>query len=214
MSQTELKYREGIMNPMRLALPVLLWLSPAAASADDWPSFRGEFARGVADDQRLPESWDPGNGRNVRWSREIPGTGHGSPVPQMRENFRRAVVLLGVEIAVREIDLEDLREGDPLLRYAAPTVLVDGRDLMGLPPRSRAALSCRLYPGGLPDAETLASRLGPLVSGRRDCGAQGPGRVARGAQYGDRPNPLRRHLQGDQRQVLRLRRLWRLTDSP
>ncbi len=83
--------------------------------------------------------------------------------PQLRENLRRAIVLLGVEIAVRETDLEALREGDPLLRYAAPTVLVDGRDLMGSPPRSSAALSCRLYPGGLPDAETLASRLGPLI---------------------------------------------------
>jgi hypothetical protein len=86
--------------------------------------------------------------------------------PRMRENLRRAIGLLGVEIAVREIDLEDLPVGDPLLRYPAPTVLVDGRDLMGLPPRSSTALSCRLYPGGLPDAETLASRLTRLTQGK------------------------------------------------
>ena len=86
--------------------------------------------------------------------------------PQMRENLRQAIVLLGVEITVRETDLEDLGQGDPLLRYAAPTVLVDGRDLMGLPPRSSTALSCRLYPGGLPDAETLASQLTPLIQGK------------------------------------------------
>lgn len=83
--------------------------------------------------------------------------------PQMRENLRQAIVLLGVEITVRETDLEDLGQGDPLLRYAAPTVLVDGRDLMGLPPRSSTALSCRLYPGGLPDAETLAARITRLM---------------------------------------------------
>ncbi len=86
--------------------------------------------------------------------------------PQMRENLRRAIVLLGVEITVRETDLEQLGQGDPLLRYAAPTVLVDGRDLMGSPPRSSAALSCRLYPGGLPDAETLASRITRLIQGK------------------------------------------------
>ncbi len=45
------------MNPMRLALSLLLASCAGAASADDWPSFRGEFGRGVADDQRLPESW-------------------------------------------------------------------------------------------------------------------------------------------------------------
>ena len=67
------------MNPIRLAAVILLSLSPAT-SADDWPSFRGEFARGVADGQGLPETWGPGDGRNVRWSREIPGAGHGSPV--------------------------------------------------------------------------------------------------------------------------------------
>ncbi len=68
------------MKPFRLAAAILLSLSPSATSADDWPSFRGEFARGVADGQGLPETWGPGDGRNVRWSREIPGAGHGSPV--------------------------------------------------------------------------------------------------------------------------------------
>ena len=61
---------------MRLVLIALLYALPAA----DWPSFRGPFARGVADNEQLPDNWGPESGDNVRWSREIPGTGHGSPV--------------------------------------------------------------------------------------------------------------------------------------
>ncbi|MEE2778470.1 MAG: PQQ-binding-like beta-propeller repeat protein [Acidobacteriota bacterium] len=62
-----------------LALTVL-GLSPQTLDAADWPSFRGPFARGVADHEELPESWNPETGANVLWSREIPGTGHSSPI--------------------------------------------------------------------------------------------------------------------------------------
>ncbi len=79
--------------------------------------------------------------------------------PTMRENLREALVLLGREPVFEEIDLEALPQGDPLLRFASPTVLVRGRDLMGQPPAPKAMLSCRIYPGGVPDAGQLAERL-------------------------------------------------------
>jgi outer membrane protein assembly factor BamB len=44
-----------------------------------WPSFRGNHAAGVADDQSLPERWDGVKGVNVRWKTAIPGLGHSSP---------------------------------------------------------------------------------------------------------------------------------------
>jgi outer membrane protein assembly factor BamB len=52
----------------------------AAVVAQNWPSFRGEFARGVADGQDLPLVWDVESGRNVRWKTAIPGMGHSSPI--------------------------------------------------------------------------------------------------------------------------------------
>jgi outer membrane protein assembly factor BamB len=50
------------------------------ANAQNWPSFRGEFARGVTDGQDLPLVWDVESGRNVRWKTAIPGMGHSSPI--------------------------------------------------------------------------------------------------------------------------------------
>ena len=50
------------------------------ARAQEWPSFRGAFARGVADGQNLPADWDVKASRNVRWKTAVAGVGHSSPV--------------------------------------------------------------------------------------------------------------------------------------
>lgn len=46
----------------------------------NWPSFRGPAASGVADGQHPPLTWDGRTGRNVRWKTPIPGLGHSCPV--------------------------------------------------------------------------------------------------------------------------------------
>lgn len=79
--------------------------------------------------------------------------------PRMRENLRAAIASLGWDVAVTPVDLQALGRGDELLRYGAPTVLVNGSDLMGAAPGPNAELSCRVYPGGGPDAQALAARL-------------------------------------------------------
>ncbi len=45
-----------------------------------WPSFRGRFASGVADQQNLPTEWDAQKGQNIRWKTRIPGLAHSSPI--------------------------------------------------------------------------------------------------------------------------------------
>lgn len=65
---------------MRLLLTAALLLLAPAATADHWPSFRGESAAGVVDGDPLPASWDPASGANVRWTAEIPGVAHSSPI--------------------------------------------------------------------------------------------------------------------------------------
>jgi outer membrane protein assembly factor BamB len=67
------------MPVLRLALPFAV-LFAAAASAQDWPSFRGPFAQGIADGQELPAEWDVKTSRNIRWTQTLPGTGHSSPI--------------------------------------------------------------------------------------------------------------------------------------
>jgi len=51
-----------------------------SAASDVWPGFRGPHASGVADGQRLPETWSGVTGGNVRWKVRLPGLAHSSPI--------------------------------------------------------------------------------------------------------------------------------------
>lgn len=46
----------------------------------DWPSFRGINGSGVAEGFPTPERWDVPAGEGVRWSIDLEGLGHSSPV--------------------------------------------------------------------------------------------------------------------------------------
>ena len=61
------------------AIGLLLCLT-VVAHAQDWPSFRGPNASGIADGQLLPISWDAEKSVNILWKTPIPGLGHSSPV--------------------------------------------------------------------------------------------------------------------------------------
>jgi hypothetical protein len=62
---------------------------PAAPNEDDdsaviasqnWPSFRGPQASGIADGQKPPTSWDVEKEVNLRWKTSIPGLGLACPI--------------------------------------------------------------------------------------------------------------------------------------
>src|SRR5215212_9660787 len=69
---------------LRLILLLVLFFIPAAAQKqsrdDNWPSFRGDHAAGIADGQNLPDSWDGEKGAGIKWKTRIPGLAHSSPV--------------------------------------------------------------------------------------------------------------------------------------
>jgi hypothetical protein len=77
--------------------------------------------------------------------------------PSVRQDLASAAAILG--ISVEEVDLARLPPGDPRLRYGSPTVLVDGRDVLGVPPSPDAGLACRPYLQGLPTAQRWAQLL-------------------------------------------------------
>ncbi len=52
----------------------------SAALAQNWPSFRGLNAAGVADGTNPPTVWDVEKSTNILWKTEIPGLGHSSPI--------------------------------------------------------------------------------------------------------------------------------------
>lgn len=54
--------------------------SSVAATAQQWPSFRGPSASGVFDDGAAPTDWNVGASTGVRWKTTIPGLSHASPV--------------------------------------------------------------------------------------------------------------------------------------
>ena len=52
-----------------------------SAAAQNWPSFRGPDADGVAPaSAKPPSTWDLGSSRNVAWKVAIPGLAHSSPI--------------------------------------------------------------------------------------------------------------------------------------
>ena len=61
-------------------LALLLAAAAATSQSTDWPSFRGAFARGVADGHPMPTEWDVESGKNIKWKTAIPGLAHSSPV--------------------------------------------------------------------------------------------------------------------------------------
>ena len=66
----------------RFLLPCvcLIIFAALSASAQNWPSFRGPGASGVAEGQNPPTTFDAAKSVNVRWKTPIPGLGHSSPI--------------------------------------------------------------------------------------------------------------------------------------
>src|SRR5215472_10326253 len=59
------------------SIPLLLAFT---AGAQNWPSFRGPSAAGVADGNQLPVAWNVSEGTNIAWKAPIPGLEHSSPI--------------------------------------------------------------------------------------------------------------------------------------
>jgi hypothetical protein len=64
------------------------------------------------------------------------------------------------------VDQEMLPPGDLRRGYGSPSVLVDGREIFGERSTGGEALSCRIYPDGIPDAEAVYRALRAAVEGR------------------------------------------------
>ena len=65
------------MKPLIL---LVLFLSSLTVNAQNWPSFRGPNASGVAEGANPPVNWDLEKSQNVLWKTDIPGLSHSSPI--------------------------------------------------------------------------------------------------------------------------------------
>jgi len=68
-----------VRYPLSLCLALGLLMSNAAVG-QNWPSFRGPSACGVAQGYKTPTEWSVSQSRNILWKTPIPGLGHSSPV--------------------------------------------------------------------------------------------------------------------------------------
>jgi outer membrane protein assembly factor BamB len=55
-------------------------LPKPAAGTGHWPQFRGAAATGTAENQTLPDTWNPTTGANILWRTPIAGLAHSSPI--------------------------------------------------------------------------------------------------------------------------------------
>jgi outer membrane protein assembly factor BamB len=47
---------------------------------ENWPSFRGQYARGVSENFSTSITWNVDSSKNIKWKTPIPGLGHSCPV--------------------------------------------------------------------------------------------------------------------------------------
>src|SRR4029077_5790718 len=66
---------------MRRVFPLALWIAASVSvSAQNWPSFRGPQASGVADGSPTPATWNISTNQNVVWTTPIAGLAVSSPI--------------------------------------------------------------------------------------------------------------------------------------
>jgi outer membrane protein assembly factor BamB len=102
----------------RVLFGAWLLLFASGVLAQNWPSFRGPEAKGLADGLNPPIEWDVDLPLNILWKTPIPGLSHSSPIiwedrvfvatvvsGSLNPDFRRAFALMGAEAATSSEDM-------------------------------------------------------------------------------------------------------------
>lgn len=84
--------------------------------------------------------------------------------PAMRDSLGAALASLGTDWNFTDTDQEKLPEGDVRRGYPTPTVLVNDRDLYGLPVPTAPSMGCRMYPGGVPDSSDISDKIRAAIA--------------------------------------------------
>lgn len=79
--------------------------------------------------------------------------------PELRESLRAALTSIGEGWTFKDTNQEALPVHDLRRGWPTPTILVNGRDLFGMPAPTAPSMGCRMYPGGVPEAKYLAEKL-------------------------------------------------------
>ncbi len=80
--------------------------------------------------------------------------------PTMRDRLEAAIREAGWATGYDDVDVWSLTDNDPWSGYPAPSILLDGKDIFGLPePATGLSPCCRLYDGGVPSVTAIVEQL-------------------------------------------------------
>ncbi len=85
-------------------LIVITIAATLAATAADWPEFRGPTGQGISTARQLPKEWD--QTKNVAWKIEIPGGGWSSPILYRGKIYLTTAVADAGKLSLRALGLE------------------------------------------------------------------------------------------------------------
>jgi hypothetical protein len=83
--------------------------------------------------------------------------------PRLRDSLAAALASMGNGWTFADTNQETLPEGDLRRGWPTPTILINGRDLFGMPAPTAPSMGCRMYPGGVPGARTIAKALSATI---------------------------------------------------
>lgn len=78
---------------------------------------------------------------------------------KMIETVKEAINSINHEVLYSERLVETIEEAERIKFRGSPTVLINGKDLEGLPVPENASLSCRFYSNGLPNVENVKNAI-------------------------------------------------------
>lgn len=83
---------------------------------------------------------------------------------KMWESLQVALKELHYNQPIDRLDIKSLSEKqDKRAGFGSPTILVDGKDLFGLPFPETYNPSCRYYPNGLPGTKEIIAKLKSVI---------------------------------------------------
>ncbi len=108
-------------------------LCVAPARAENWPSFRGAHASGVAEGESLPVEWNVETGENIQWKARIPGLSHSSPIiwGERRRIPHQGSGFSGSPVAADGLIYLPSEDGDVFVVRAGPELELVAQNSMG-----------------------------------------------------------------------------------
>ena len=106
--------------------PLLLWLIACApVFGQQWPSFRGPNASGVADGHPAPVKWNATSGESVLWKTAIPGIAVSSPIVWADRVFVSTAVSSDPNATIRTGLYGDVEPSSDLSKHSWRLVALD-----------------------------------------------------------------------------------------